>query len=93
MVRAIPRIGCRLGWVLTVQVISAVIALPLQKDVVTVKNRAKCQAAVKIWDASRDDNLFDVHVYAEDTTMLGSFTDINFVLECLSTPSQSDCRV
>ncbi|KDQ26575.1 hypothetical protein PLEOSDRAFT_1105479 [Pleurotus ostreatus PC15] len=47
-----------------------VIALPLRKDVVTVKSRAKCQAAVKTWDASRGDNLFDVHVYAEDTTML-----------------------
>ncbi|KAF4592903.1 hypothetical protein EYR38_008609 [Pleurotus pulmonarius] len=47
-----------------------VIALPLQKNAVTVKNRAKCQSAVTIWDASRGDNLFDVLVYAQDASML-----------------------
>lgn len=73
------------------RVISVVIALPLQKDVVTVKNAAKRQTAVKIWDTNRGDDLFDVLVYAEDATMLGSFP--NFVSEYWFTLPQSDCRV
>ncbi len=64
--------------VLTVQVISAVIALPLQKNLVTVKNRAKCQTAVTMWDANRGDNLFDVLVYARDASMLGARIDLTW---------------